>query len=321
MYGKIGGLSMTSIVLSPIFREHDTGPLHPESPLRLGAIEEALEKAGLLQKEHCIAPRRALLEEIALCHTWEYIRLVEKECKALERGEQAYLSTGDTVISQSSYDVALMAAGGVLEAVDHVMKGLCKTVFCVLRPPGHHATPSRGMGFCLFNNVAIGARYAQKRYKLGHILIVDFDVHHGNGTQSIFENDPSVFYCSAHRKGIYPGTGGEEDVGDDLARGTKLNIPLPPGASFTKAFREKLVPRMESFKPECVFVSAGFDAHKDDPLGQFTLLEEDFTSMTEVVRDIAQKYAKGRIISVLEGGYNLKALAKCALAHVRALTL
>jgi len=319
MYGKIERLSMTSIITSPIFHRHDTGPLHLEGPERLVAIEEALRKAGLLRDANRIAPRKALIEEVALCHTLDYIRLVEKECSALISGDRAYLSTGDTVICSDSYEVALYAVGAVLEAVDHVMARRTKSVFCAIRPPGHHACPSRGMGFCLFNNVAIGARYIQKKYKLGAVLIVDFDVHHGNGTQGIFENDPTVFYCSAHRKGLYPGTGAEEDVGDDLARGTKLNIPLLPGASFTKAFQEKLVPCMESFRPECVFISAGFDAHKADPLGGFTLDENDFTSMTEVIQKIAHKYAKDRIISCLEGGYNCDALAQCALAHVRAL--
>jgi acetoin utilization deacetylase AcuC-like enzyme len=269
----------------------------------------------------------ATCEELLLCHAEEYVRLVEKEAKVCfgtshDDGSR-FLSTGDVSISSSGFDIARLAAGGVLTAVDAVFEQKAPNAFCVVRPPGHHACSNRGMGFCLFNSVAIGARYAMRRYQIKKVLIVDWDVHHGNGTQEIFNCDPDVFYFSTHQEGIYPGTGLADDWGEKEAAHTKLNCPIAPGEGSREAvllaFQEKLLPAMKLFQPECVFVSCGFDAHRLDPLGGMNLTEDDFYHLTRLVQEIAHTYAHGRLISVLEGGYDLRALALSSVAHVQAL--
>ncbi len=307
----------TGLLADPIYKEHDTGPGFPESAARYDAIVNALEKADL-GLEH-IKSRAATEEELLLCHTAEYIKTVRHDVEAGERS----LSTGDTVICKKSLDVALAAAGGVLAATDAVVERRIKNAYCVVRPPGHHATPTRGMGFCIFNNLALAARYAQKKHKLRRVLIYDWDVHHGNGTQDIFYEDGSVFFCSTHQWPLYPGTGRADETGRGAGIGTTLNFPFPAGSGRKEilgAVQEKLVPAADRFKPDLVLISAGFDSREGDPLGRFTLTDADFADLTDVMLEIAAKHAGGRLLSVLEGGYNLSGIASASVAHVRALT-
>ncbi len=313
----------TIIVTDPIYENHLTGPGHPESPKRYTSIMNALNELRI----KLLAPRDAEEKEILLCHTPAYLKIVQKEvqeCASSNIIDGRYaLSTGDAQICPDSYKIALRAAGAVITAVDAVMKGQAAHALCVVRPPGHHACSDKGMGFCLFNNIAIGARYAQLNYRIKRVLIVDWDVHHGNGTQEIFYSDPSVFYFSTHQSPLYPGTGSESETGKDEGKGTTMNCPISSGdesrESVIAAFKTKLVPAMKSFKPELVMISSGFDAHAGDPLGNFNLTDEDYRDLTHIVKEIAYKYAQGRIISVLEGGYNLHAIASAAKAHVAAL--
>ena len=265
-----------------------------------------------------LAPRRATEEELSLCHSLNYIRLVEREVMT---GFHE-LSTGDTIISPRSLDAALCAAGSALNAVDAVLGGQARNAFCVVRPPGHHATAVRGMGFCLFNNIAIAARYAQRKHGLQRVLIADWDVHHGNGTQDIFYADGTVFFFSTHQHPWYPGTGAAEETGEGAGRGTTLNCPFPAGSGRKEilgAFQEKLLPAAEAFRPELVLISAGFDSRVGDPLGNFLLTDADFADLTRLLREIADKHAGGRLVSMLEGGYSLEGLAAGVRAHVEAL--
>jgi acetoin utilization deacetylase AcuC-like enzyme len=232
------------------------------------------------------------------------------------------LSTGDTNVSSRSLEVALHAAGGVLNLVDAVSQGKARRGVAVIRPPGHHATPGRGMGFCIFNNVAIAARYAQRKYGLERVLIADWDVHHGNGTQDIFYSDGSVFFFSTHQHPWYPGTGLPHETGTGAGKGTTLNCPFPAGSGREQilgAFRERLLPAAHAFQPDLVLISAGFDSRQGDPLGKFTLSDDDFADLTRVMLEIAGRHAGGRLISVLEGGYNLAGLAAAMTAHVKTL--
>ena len=232
------------------------------------------------------------------------------------------LSTGDTAVSEKSLEVALEAAGGLLNAVDAVVGRKAKNAFCVVRPPGHHATPDRGMGFCIFNNIAIAARYAQKKHGIGKVLIADWDVHHGNGTQDAFYRDGSVFFFSTHQSPWYPGTGKTWETGEGAGRATTLNAPFPAGAGRVEivgTFRNKLVKLANEFKPDLVMISAGFDSRMGDPLGKFTLDDQDFADLTSIMLEIAAQHAGGRLVSVLEGGYNLEGLGAAAASHVQAL--
>jgi acetoin utilization deacetylase AcuC-like enzyme len=308
----------TGIVGDPAVREHDTGPGHPEQPARYSAVMDRLQFTGLLDYLPHIDPHLASPDQLALVHTRPYIALTEKEVKA----HHGQLSTGDTTICPGSFDAALRAAGCTLAATDAVMQGRINNAFCVVRPPGHHASQARGMGFCLFNNIAVAARYAQKQFGIDHVAIIDWDVHHGNGTQDIFYEDPSVLFFSTHQSPWYPGTGAAGETGAGAGIGTTINCPFPAGAGRREilgAFQQVLLPKLHEFRPELVFISAGFDSRIKDPLGQFLLDDQDFVDLTRLLMEVAASYAGGRVVSVLEGGYNLSGLASAATAHVRAL--
>ena len=305
---------MTALAADPACKEHLTGPHHPESPDRFEAALGGLKGFQLAR----LAPRLANPDEIALCHRREYIRLVERE---VVTGFHE-LSTGDTIISPRSWDAALRATGGALNAVDAVAGHQAQNAFCIVRPPGHHANAIAGMGFCLFNTVAIAARYAQKKHGIGRVLIADWDVHHGNGTQDIFYSDGSILFFSTHQSPWYPGTGAATETGEGPGAGMTLNCPFPAGSGRKEilgAFQEKLAPAAERVKPELVLISAGFDSRAGDPLGNFLLTDADFADLTRVMREIADKHAGGRLVSVLEGGYSLTGLASAVRAHVEAL--
>lgn len=300
-------------VIDPAYTRHQTGPWHPEQPARVLAIMSALAGAGITHSSNILSPRLAQKTEILLAHSPSYFDLVQHEVEALKGSSRlSELSTGDAAISSHSFEVARLAAGGVLAAVDQIMLAEGSNAFCIVRPPGHHACFARGMGFCLFNNAAIAARYAQKIYGITKVLIADWDVHHGNGTQDIFYQDPSVFYFSTHEMGLYPFTGHAEETGEGLGAGTTMNCPIAPTQTsrldVIQAFEKQLVKAMEQFQPELVLISAGFDGHEHDPLGHFNLCDEDFFTLTRIVKQIAAKYAKGRLVSILEGGYHLQAL-------------
>jgi acetoin utilization deacetylase AcuC-like enzyme len=307
----------TFLLLDGTYERHVTGAGHPESPERYAAVMRGLNAAGLDDLPR-IAPREATPDEIALCHTSDYVRIVERD---IARGEHI-LSTGDTAIGAESLEVALRATGGVLNAVDAVMADGARQAFCAVRPPGHHATAGRGMGFCIFNHVAIAARYAQRRHGLERVLIADWDVHHGNGTQDIFYGDGSVFFFSTHQYPWYPGTGAAGETGEGGGRKTTLNCPFPAGSGEREvlgAFRDALLPAAAAFQPDLVIVSAGFDSREGDPLGRFTLCDNNFAELTHLLQEIAGEYAGGRLISVLEGGYDLAGLQSAVAEHVRAL--
>lgn len=308
----------TGLHIAPLYSDHDPGLGHPESPARNQAILKALAESGRLFKLASIPVRMAEVQEVEMCHPLHYIELVEKEVTA----KSHILSTGDTQISAKSYEVAMHAVGGVLNTVDAVMSGKLKNAFCAVRPPGHHARPSQGMGFCLFNNIAIGARYAQKKHGAAKIAIVDWDVHHGNGTQDIFYDDGSVFFASTHQSPLYPYTGYAEETGAGKGIGSTLNLPFAAGAGIKEigtAFQDKILPGILSFEPDLIMISAGFDSREGDPLGRFQLKDSDFEQLTRGLMQIAEEVCQGRVISVLEGGYNLSGLASAVTSHVEAL--
>lgn len=308
----------TALLADPIYREHLVGREHPERPERFDAVHQGLKKAGVIDRILRVDARAATEEEMLLCHTREYLRTAEHDVKA----GYPSLTTGDTDITPNSWDVARKAAGGVMNAVDAVMSGKARNAFCAVRPPGHHATPNRGMGFCLLNNIAIGARYAQRKHGIERVMIVDWDVHHGNGTQDIYYSDPTVFFFSTHQWPLYPGTGRADETGAGPAKGTKMNFPFPAGSGRKEilgAVQHSLVPASARFRPDLIMISAGFDSRIGDLLGGFTLTDQDFTDLTRTVMEMAAQHAGGRLVSVLEGGYALSGLASAAAAHVQAL--
>ena len=311
----------TGLLYDSIYLKHLSGNTgHPERPERLLAIWGGLEKAGLFRTLYRIRPRRVSQQELELVHSPAYVALVRRELSNVSGLRQ--LSTGDTMASADSLEVAEFAAGGLLSAVDTVMAGKVKNAFAPIRPPGHHATPTRGMGFCIFNNVAIAARYLQKVHGLQRVLIVDWDYHHGNGTQDTFYEDGSVFYFSTHHYGAYPQTGSAAQTGVGKGAGKILNVPLPVGASdaqILEAFNNYLIPAAHDFKPDFILISAGFDPMRKDLLGQFDITPEGFAAITRVVVKLADELCQGRLVSVLEGGYRLDGLADSAVAHVQAL--
>lgn len=307
----------TAFITHPIYAQHQTGA-HPECPERLAAVNHGLAEAGLLPRLLPLAPRPATDDELALVHDPAYIAVVRREV-AMGRRQ---LSTGDTPLSPGSLDAALHATGAALVAVDAVLSGQVASAFCAARPPGHHASPDAGQGFCIFNHIAVAARYAQRRHHLERVLIVDFDVHHGNGTQDAFYDDPSILFFSSHQHPWYPGTGRRNETGRGDALGTTLNAPLPAGSGLHEILGEmeaRLEPALAAFRPDLLLVSAGFDSRLDDPLGRFTLTDDDFTILTRRLRAYANDYARGRIVSLLEGGYNLGTLGGAVAAHVSAL--
>jgi len=305
---------MTALLLDSVYTQHQPGPGHPERPDRIVAVSAALEHSGLLGRMSRVHPRRATEEELEPCHTPRYLEIVRRDF-----AHGAYeLSTGDTAIGPGSLEVALDAVGGVLNAVDAVLSGTARNAFCAVRPPGHHATPVRGMGFCIFNNVAIAARHAQQQYGIHRVLIADWDVHHGNGTQDIFYSDPSVLFFSTHQSPWYPGTGAAGETGDGAGLGTTMNCPFPAGSGHSEivgAFLQRVIPAAKEFRPELVLLSAGFDSREGDPLGRFTLSDADFRELTQIVLEIADDHSDGRLVSVLEGGYSLSGLASAVEAH------
>jgi acetoin utilization deacetylase AcuC-like enzyme len=304
----------TLLITHPIYLEHLTPLGHPERPDRLRAIDRALEAEKFQPLARVQAPL-ASLETIALCHPMDYITALRE---AAPREGLIHLDA-DTSMSPRSFEAALRGAGGAIHAIDEVLTNKAANAFVAARPPGHHAETARPMGFCLFDNVAIAARYAQQRYGIASAAIVDFDVHHGNGSQEIFWSDKTVMYCSTHQMPLFPGSGA---VGETGEHNTVVNAPLRPGdggAAFRAAFDNRILPRLAEFRPELVIISAGFDAHMRDPLANINLAEADFVWVTQKLMDIADRYAGGRVVSLLEGGYDLQALGNSVAAHVAAL--
>lgn len=305
----------TYLVYDDIYLEHDTG-MHPENALRLQRTIQYLQQSPLWNKLILLKPRRASIEEITNVHSLNYVKSIE----TVSKNGGGYWDA-DTYISPRSYEVAMYAAGGVLAAIDRVVEEQNSNAFCLVRPPGHHARPSQAMGFCLFNNIALGARYLQKKYNLNRIVIIDWDLHHGNGTQEIFYQDDSVLFISLHRYPYYPGTGGADEIGSGKGKGFTLNIPLDyltDSSKYLASFEQVLL-TAESFRPDFILVSAGFDTYKYDPLGGLGLDIEDFYTLTKKTKSLAEKVCHNRLISVLEGGYSLNGMPRCIEAHLNGL--
>jgi acetoin utilization deacetylase AcuC-like enzyme len=304
----------TLFITHPACLDHITPLGHPERSDRLKAVDRALEdeKFQTLAREHAPA---APLETIALAHPMEYVEQLREACPTVGMVRV----DADTSMSPGSFEAATRAVGAALRAVDEVMEGNAANAFCAVRPPGHHAETDRPMGFCLFNSVAIAARHAQKQHGVERVAIVDFDVHHGNGSQEIFWRDPTVMYCSTHEMPLFPGTGATSERGE---HNTIVNAPLRAGdggEKFREAFTSVILPRLDGFKPDLLILSAGFDAHTRDPLANLNLVEDDFAWVTARLMGVADKYGGGRVVSVLEGGYDLQGLAQSVSAHVTTL--
>jgi acetoin utilization deacetylase AcuC-like enzyme len=312
-------LKPVAVVLDPLCLGHSNGPGHPESPARLAAIQRLLDDFPLPGRGRLVFPpaRDATFEELALVHTAEYIRRIEAT-----RGQELTVLDPDTSASAGSYAAALRAAGGVLASVEAVLGGEYAGAFAAVRPPGHHAEAARAMGFCLFNNAAVAARWALERRGLRRVLLVDWDVHHGNGSMHSFYESPEVLYFSVHQFPHYPGTGREEELGRGKGQGYTVNVPLPGGqgdVEYLTVFRELLRPLAMAYGPELILVSAGFDIHRDDPLADMMVTEAGFAGLTRVLAEVAGECCPGRLAFALEGGYDLPALASGVSAVLRTL--
>ncbi len=313
-------MKRVAYVYHPDYLLHAPSFEHPESPDRLIAIDAHLRATGLADALVPVSPGEPSEEDVARVHDPEYMRRLELACR---RGDLT-LESEDTYLCKNSYGIALLAAAGAVAGAEAVATGKVDRAFCAVRPPGHHAGRSEGMGFCLLNNTAIAARYLQARHDVSRIFIVDWDVHHGNGTQSIFLADPTVFFFSIHENPtfLYPGTGRRWEIGRGPGEGYTLNAPMAPGsgdAEYRLAFEQMLPPAMERFRPEFILVSAGFDAHRDDPLADIQLTDEGYGFMTRFVADLSNIYCGGRIVSILEGGYERESLTQCTERHIREL--
>ncbi len=311
----------TGIHYDPRYLEHETGPAFPERPERMGAVLEYLETTGLMKKLVKIPGRVCEREHILAAHNEEYLVSLEKDCAS---GKSPLYQDPDLPVCQKSFEIALLSAGGALSMCDAVMRRQVDNGFCLIRPPGHHAEKNRAMGFCLLNNVVIAARYLQRRWGLKRIAIVDWDVHHGNGTQHILEDDPTIFVVNLHQhpSTMWPGSGYAWERGHDAGIGFTLNLPFMPGATdadYQEGFSRLVMPKLKEFAPQAVLISAGFDAHLYDPLAQIHLTSVGYAWMTRQLKNLAQTYAAGRVISLLEGGYNLTSLAWSAHAHIEVL--
>jgi acetoin utilization deacetylase AcuC-like enzyme len=327
---------MVGFSTSPRFVEHQTGDGHPERPDRIRAICRAVREAGLIASPDPfpdlsidfgplpravkplieLTPQPADEASVALVHTPEHIERVRLACE-----QSKVLDSGDTPVGPSSYEIALLSLGSAMTAADAVIRGEVRRAFSAGRPPGHHAEPDRAMGFCLFSNIAIVARHVQHVFGLHKIAIVDFDVHHGNGTQACVKDDPSIRFISLHQdpKTCYPGTGFPSETGVGAGKGFTTNIPFEPGAKdadYLRAMDDQVVPALDAFRPEILLISAGFDAHRDDPLAQIDLSEYGFAQITRRLVDVAEMHCGGRMVSILEGGYNLRALGRSVVRHL-----
>ena len=310
----------TGYVYDDRYLLHDPGSWHPERPDRLKAIQASLKDSGILELLIHLKPYPAPLAWVERLHDPDYIRRFQEAC---QRGQEIF-EVQDCGISPESYEIALLAAGGVMAAVDAIMGDKADNAFCAVRPPGHHAERARALGFCFFNNVALGVVYLLENFGLERVAIVDWDVHHGNGTQHLFEADPRVFYLSLHEdpQYCYPGTGYRREEGKGPGKGFTLNLPFPPHSGdeeYLEALRNEGLPRLRQFAPQFVMISAGFDAHAKDPLAQMHLTRSGYREMTRLVLDLAQESAGGRLITALEGGYNLEVLKECVEDHLRIL--
>ena len=308
-------MAKLAYVYHPLYEKHFAGHGHPESPERLQTIRKFLEKKGFFEHNPPIIPEPASIDQVALVHNRNYIQSIV----SLEGVDHHVLDIGDTVLSEYSVAAALLAAGAAIKAVDLMYEEKYDKVFAAVRPPGHHAENDHARGFCIFNNIAIGARYAQQKGWAENILIIDWDVHHGNGTQNTFYEDPSVFYFSMHQYPFFPGSGAASERGRGAGDGYTLNIPLKPGHGdndYLQLFENALQSIKQSFPADLVLISAGFDAHESDPIGGMRVTTAGFYKMTEIVSRFAGKHCQGRIISLLEGGYHYQALAESVYQHL-----
>ncbi len=313
-------MKRTGFVYDDRYLLHDTGGYHPESPERLKAIYRRLSDSGVLEKLTLIAAEKANQRWIETVHNIHYIMRFDEACIA---GFNEF-EHPDNAICRESYDIAFLAVGGVLKAIDMIMNGEIDNAFCAVRPPGHHAEVDKPMGFCYFNNVAIAARYVQQQYDIERVAIIDFDVHHGNGTQHIFDRDPSVFYYSIHEHPsfAYPGTGREFEVGIGEGNGCTVNSPVLPGRGddeYRRLIMQDLVPAIKKFKPEFIILSAGFDAHESDLMSGTNLSTDGYDFVSEVIMNLVNRFTGGRVVSVLEGGYNLDVLPTLVENHIKML--
>jgi acetoin utilization deacetylase AcuC-like enzyme len=310
----------TGYVYDERYLRHDPGTWHPERPDRLMAIQKNLQESGLTELLIAIQPYENTLEWVERLHDPDYVRRFKEACA---KGRNIF-EVPDCGICSESYDIALLAVGGVLAAADAVMEGKVDNAFCAVRPPGHHAERNRALGFCFFNNIAIAAVYLLEKFGLERVAIVDWDVHHGNGTQHLFETDPRVFYLSLHEdpQYCYPGTGYRRETGKGPGQGFTLNLPFPPRSGdedYLEALKKEALPRLMEFAPQFLMISAGFDAHQNDPLAHMNLSRDAYRQMGRILLDLAGETASGRLITVLEGGYNLEVLEECTEDHVRLL--